>query len=155
VDRGGPPGAPQVTRDQLEPVHVDEPAVGELQVRDHREGQERQLEERLLERAPHGPDRRAQGPQRVPDLWKGPVGEKPRDGQRQLPDDAPVHDGDEPALEGDQPVHGGGHVRVVGPDDDHVVAVVSHARRERPGAEAEAADERVRRCDSHRGGPGR
>ena len=33
-------------RDELEAVDVDEPAVGDLQVRDHREPEERQREER-------------------------------------------------------------------------------------------------------------
>ena len=41
---------------QLEPVDVDQPLVGDLQVRDHRQGQERHLQERLVQGRAHGHD---------------------------------------------------------------------------------------------------
>ena len=45
----GSPGASESERDELEALDVDEPAIGDLQRRDHRERQERQHLDRLRE----------------------------------------------------------------------------------------------------------
>src|SRR5262249_19325014 len=44
-------GSPHRQRDELEAVDVDEPAVGQLQARDHREREEREQLEGRLDRA--------------------------------------------------------------------------------------------------------
>jgi len=65
---------PHDRSDQREPVHVHESAIRDLQVRDHRQRQERELKERLGERAAETADGGAEIEQAVANLFVGPVG---------------------------------------------------------------------------------
>ena len=71
-------------RDQLEPVDVDEPAVGDLEVRDHRQGQEGELEEGLAQATAHGRTAARRKAEALPDLPERTVGQEPRDREGQL-----------------------------------------------------------------------
>ena len=132
---------PDGERDELEAVDVDEPAVRDLQMGDHREREEREGEER----------RRARPAERVRSLvaraalrdhvGERRVGEQTGDRERALGEDAQVVDRDDPAAELGQALDREGHVAVGHADDDEVVRVVGDARRERAALQPRAGDE--------------
>ena len=139
-------GRTGLTLDQLEPVDVDEPAVGDLQMRDHRQRQERDLQERLGKRDAERPRGRAERKQRVADGLERAVAHQAGDRQRQLGPDRAVGGHDKAALERDDAVDRHRHVAVVGADDADVVAVMPDRGGDRAALEAEAVDEAERRC---------
>ena len=117
-------------RDELEAVDVDEPVIGDLQARDHREREERERLERRLDLRPervHRGDRRLA---RLDHVGERPVGDEARDRQRQLRGDLAAVDDDEPAAELDEALDGSHHVLVVDADDHEVVRVVREGRGE-------------------------
>ena len=118
----------------LEAVDVDQAAVRDLQVRDHRQPEERQRQEGRRAGPAEGPRGVVAGETPRDDLLEGRICEEACDRERELRADRAVLDGHDPAPELGQPGHGEGHV-VVGRADDHdVVRVVSNGRGERaPG----------------------
>ena len=128
-------------RDQREPVNVHQPAVGDLEMRDNRQGQEGERKERLPQATPHGAGRPSQGGQALADLPEGKIAHQPRQRQRQICQNlVPAHS-NETTLHCDQPIDRESHVPVVVAHDDDVVAVVADARGKGAVSQAEALDE--------------
>ena len=129
-------------RDELEPVDVDEAAVGQLQAGDHREREEREVLERRIERAAERArgldDRRATA---ATTSSSGASESSPATGSGSSASTSATVDHHDPAATVREPPHGRRHRRVVHPDDDDVVRVVGDRRRERSPLQAEAAHE--------------
>ena len=125
-------------RDELEAVDVDEPAVGDLQARDHREREERQRQERCRARPAEPRGRLVARPALLDHLGQRRVREQPGDRQRALGEHLPAVDGDDAAAELGEGCDGrSGHVLVAHADDDEVVRVVGDARSERAACSPE------------------
>ena len=118
-------------RHDLEALDVHQPAVGDLQRRDHRQREERERHERRLDRDAEVAQQRVQVLEAGDDLLDRPVGEQAGDGQRELAHDRAAVGDDDPAADLLQPRGAGQDVGVVDADRDDVVRVVGDGRGER------------------------
>ena len=126
---------------ELEPVDVDQPPVRDLEMRDHRQRQEGDLQERFCERHAEALGRRAQRDQPLAHVLEAGQAHQPGDGERQFGDDLAAFGHREAPLDLAQPVDRGGHVRFVRSDDAEVVAVVADGRGDGAPLHAEALHE--------------
>ena len=122
----------RLERNELEPVDVDQPAVGELQRRDHGQREEGQVLERRFERAAELAGRGGELVRARDHLLERRVREQPRDRERELREHVGAVDDDDPAAPVGEAADGGGHRRVVQTDDDDVVRVVRDRRGDAP-----------------------
>ena len=110
-------------------------------MRDHRQRQERELQERLGHGEPMARAARRSSRSRAATSSNGRSLIRPAIGSGSSALTSPPATGDEAALQLDQPVHRAGHVAVVVADHDQIVAVVADRAGERAGQRAEALDE--------------
>jgi methyl-accepting chemotaxis protein len=129
-----------LSRDDLEPRHVDHAAVGDLERRDHRQREEGQLQERLRSTTPSEAAARAAPPARYAPPRRAEA-HQPRDRQGKLGQHRAVPRHDETALDLAQPPGGQRHVGVIDTHADDVVVVVADRGGDRARLHAEAADE--------------
>ena len=75
------------------------------------------------------------------DLGQRAVAHQARDGQRQLLDRPPTFCDDDAAADLGEPHRASGHIAVVDAENDDVVGVVRHGRRERSALQADVGRE--------------
>src|SRR5215204_3128882 len=120
---------------------VDQPAIGQLEVGDHRQREEAERHERRVDPDALLAQQRDELVEPLDDRLGRLLRQQARDGQRELAAHrSGVRDGD-PAAQLDQPPDAGRHARVVHAGDDDVVGIVSDGRGKRAGAQSEPAHE--------------
>src|SRR6056297_2744348 len=127
--------------DQLESRHIHQPPVSDLERRDHRQRQKRQLQERLLQRNPERFCRRAQFFQPVVYLLEGRKAHQSGHRQRQFGQHPALMRHDKAALDLRQPVHGKGHVVILHPHAGDIVVIVTDGRGDGPTLQSETTPE--------------
>ena len=132
----------RIAGDLREAVDIHETPVGDLEVRNDGQGQERDLQEGLGEDDIEASRRVAQGYEGSPDGFERHQAHQAGHRQRDLGQHAASLDHHEAALDLSEPVHRHGHVGIVRPDHRDVVAVVPDRRGDGPAPEAESFDER-------------
>src|SRR5436309_14826858 len=128
-------------RHQLETAHIDEPSICDLQLGDHREGEEAQGHEGGGHGHAHGVQAPLHRAQALVDLGQRAVAHQSGDGQRELLDGPPACGDDDAAAYLREARDAGGYIGVVDAEDDDVVRVVRHRRRERASLQADVGGE--------------
>jgi len=127
-------------RYEFKAIHVNQAEIGDLQVRNDREGEKRKVQERLGEPASHGLNGRAQSIEMVGHSLKRLQAHEAGKGQGQLGQDAPTLDGDESSAQRQQPIDGHRHILVVRAHHAEVVTVMPDRGGKRPRTKAKALD---------------
>ena len=126
------------------------PMIGDLQMRDHRQAQEGQLQERLFQHHPQRPARpRAARPASSRTSSNGSRLISPATGSASSASTRPPSTTTNPPSISRQPVRRHRHVGVIRPHHRDVVVVVADGRRDRPPLQPEALHEARRDVAVH------
>ena len=118
--------------------HIHDPLIGELVVRAHGEGEDRDEEEGPLVGDPQLPEGILDPLEGSGHLPRGRIGEEPEKGEMEKRDKTPSPHHRDPTAVAVHGVGGSGHIRRGTPHHEQVVGIVGEARGYRPFLQAEA-----------------